>query len=149
MVLGQTAVTCPVEGDHIPADITWYHNGNQVPVSSNQGPYSPAGILQFDLSTESDSGMYTCVVSDGVTIANGTVTVTVTTITGVLSRWYVIMGICVAVISVVCVGGAFVLSLLCCCYDRRNERKLEEKYRNRLSQMKSRRTQRSVAAKQQ
>ena len=149
LIFGPTTVACPVEGNPIPTDITWYHNGIQVPTSTNQGPYSTAGILQFDLSSESDTGDYICTASNGIDIANGTVSVMVIAITGVLTRWYVIMGLCVAILSVSCVGCAFILSLVCCCYDRRNERKLEEKYRNRIKQIKTRRTQRSIAAKQQ
>ena len=149
MVFGPSIVICPAEGNPIPTDITWYHNGIQVPTSPNQGPYSIAGILQFDSSTQFDAGEYTCIASNGFEIASGIVSVKITTLQGALTRWYVIMGIGVAAISVTCVVSAFVLSLVCCCCDRRNERKLEEKYKDRIKQMKSRRTQRSIALKQQ
>ncbi|KAI6648903.1 hypothetical protein LOD99_6976 [Oopsacas minuta] len=143
VIIGPQTVTCPVLGNPLPTEITWSQDGVTLPTSSTSGPYSNSGILQFDTSRELDTGKYDCTASNGLHTVNGTVYVEVTGLTGILTQWYVIMGLIVACLAVSCVGGAFVLSLVCCYIDQRSEDKLTKKYEERIKQVKSRRAERA------
>ena len=145
ILIGPKTVRCPTEGYPLPTEISWTQGGQAIPTIQTEGPYSISGVLQFDTSTESHSGLYTCQASNGFESANGTVTIEVTGIVGLLTRWYVIMALSVACIAIVCVTGAFLLSVLCCCVDRRKEDEFRKKYDERIQQVKSRRAERARA----
>ena len=136
---------CPVDGYPLPTDITWTQSGLAIPVSRTEGPYSIAGVLQFDTSAESHSGLYSCLASNGLESANGTITIEVTGLVELLTRWYIIMALCVVCIAIVCVTGAFLLSVVCCCVDSRKEDKFRKRYDERIQQVKSRRAKKARA----
>ena len=138
-------MSCPVGGYPLPTDITWTKAGLTISTAQTEGPYSTVGVLQFDTSTESHSGLYSCLASNGIESANGTVTIEVTGLVGLLTRWYIIMALCVVCIAIVCVTGAFILSVLCCCVDRRKENKFRKRYDERIQQVKSRRAEKARA----
>ena len=145
-LIGPKSVRCLFDGNPLPT-ITWSHDGATISSSPSQGPYSVDPVLYFDLSSESDSGDYTCTASNGRDSASSSISIRVTGFIGILERWYVIMGICVVCLAVIFVGIALLLSLLCCCSDLRSKREFKEKYEDRIREIKSRRQERERATR--